>query len=574
MRHLQVLLSDRRRRQRGSVLSALLIIVAFLSILIGALLTELTDSFIVSRDLVAQIKTQATVTSATELAIHQLQNDVQKGGVPTNCARDARTAPTGPTLNGHPSTVTQTCTGIVPEQASSLGIDSFNVDGIHDTLSGRNRYLVTDSAGILSSYQFGQIAPSWTKGLGGTPTAPPVTSADPNGSVNILVPVAKNGTGCGGYCVVVLNERGGAAPAFSCNLGANATVNTPAAAEITARESANFPGYVFFADSSRLYAYDASSGGNCPQLDSAPLGGRVAGAPLVFPGATSGNSVSDEVFLVVTGSGGTSLQHWRYTETNNNEGGGEGGGQNNKAFGLSQVGNPLVLAGANAVGYGISSTVPPLSLAVATSGRLDLARIGQSYNMSAGPTMALPGGTVTSRAPYWCHCPGQDLIGVGATNGFLYLINTGLTGTVYMYSPKAVDGFPAINTTPMADANGDWYFGANDGSVYDVEIPVSGFQMFKAAKFGPGGVITGSPMVGTCPAGLVGPCMYFASSIRGAYFVRIGSTRISDLRACVSSAPCPPTGANPRLWARVQVGPSSIWGGGGVFVQGWSYYSQ
>jgi hypothetical protein len=573
MRHLQVLLSDRRRRQRGSVLSAVLIIVAFLSILLGALLTELTDSFVVSRDLVSQVKTQATMTSATELAIHQLQNDVQKGGVPTNCARDARIAPTGPTLNGHPSTVTQTCTAIVPEKASSLGIDSFNFDGITAALAGRNYYLVADAGGRLFAYPFGQPTFSWSVGLGGSPTASPSTATDPNGSVNILVPIATNGAGCAGHCVVAFNERGGGAPTFSCNMGANAAVNAPAAAEITARDP-NFPGYVFFADSGRLYVYDASVGGACGQLDSAALAGRVAGAPLVFPGATSGNSVSDEVFLVVTGSGGTSLQHWRYTETNNNEGGGEGGGQNNKTFGLSQVGNPLVLAGANAVGYGISSTVPPLSLAVATSGRLDVARIGQSYNMSAGPTVALPGGAVTSRAPYWCHCPGQDLIGVGATNGFLYLINTGLTGTVYMYSPKAVDGFPAINTTPMADANGDWYFGANDGSVYDVEIPVSGFQMFKAAKFGPGGVITGSPMVGTCPAGLVGPCMYFASSIQGAYFVRIGSTRISDLRACVSSAPCPPTGANPRLWARVQVGPSSIWGGGGVFVQGWSYYSQ
>jgi hypothetical protein len=93
------------------------------------------------------------------------------------------------------------------------------------------------------------------------------------------------------------------------------------------------------------------------------------------------------------------------------------------------------------------------------------------------------------------------------------------------------DGFPAISTTPMADTNGDWYFGASDGSVYDVEIPVSGVQMFKAAKFGPGGAISSSPTVGTCPSGLVGPCIYFGSSAVGSYFVRIGSTRVSDLRS-------------------------------------------
>jgi hypothetical protein len=123
----------------------------------------------------------------------------------------------------------------------------------------------------------------------------------------------------------------------------------------------------------------------------------------------------------------------------------------------------------------------------------------------------------------------------------------------------------------MADANGDWYFGANDGLVYDVEIPVSGTQMFKAAKFGPGGAIASSPMVGSCPAG---PCLYFASSSSGSYFVRIGSTRISDLRACITSGSGSITCAgNPRLWTRVQVGPAAIWGKLGVYVQGWSYYS-
>jgi len=241
MRSLQVLLGDRRRRQRGSVLSALLIIVAFLSILIGALLTELTDSFVVSRDLVAKVKTQATVTSGAELAINKLQSDVQNGAVPTNCARDSRSAPSMPTLNGHPATVTQTCTAILPEQATSLRLGVYNVDGIHDTVAGRNRYLIADNTGRLSSYPFGQTAQSWSIGLGGAPAAPPVTAVDPDGSVNILVPVAKSGPGCGGHCVVAFNERSGNVPKFSCNLAANnAMGNAPAAAEMTAPGSANF----------------------------------------------------------------------------------------------------------------------------------------------------------------------------------------------------------------------------------------------------------------------------------------------------------------------------------------------
>ena len=244
-----------------------------------------------------------------------------------------------------------------------------------------------------------------------------------------------------------------------------------------------------------------------------------------------------------------------------------------------------MLPGADSVGYGISSTVPKsgtnLSLAVATTGRLDLARIavrsGPSYSTSLVTSMVLPNGAVTTRAPYWCPAPcgplNQAVIAVGGTNGFLYLFNSTLTTTLYLYSGQP-DGFPPITTTPMAGPNGDWYFGANDGSVYDVEIPVSGVQMVKAAKFGPGGVISSSPIVGACPGGLVGPCMYFGSST-DSFYARIGTTRISDLRACLTATPGATTcTANPRLWARVQIGPGAIWGGTGVYVQGWSYYSQ
>src|SRR5450759_4906219 len=438
MRNLKLLLRDRRRRQRGSVLSAILIIVAFLSILIGGLLTELTGAFTVSRDLVTRVNTEATVTSATELGIHNLQ----AGPVPAVCTHDNR-GPWSLTLNGQAAIVSQTCSGIIPEQTSSLGAGLYNVDGIHDILAGRNRFLVTDASGHLFSYPFGQSTPSWSIALGGTPTASPLITPDPDGSVDILVPVAKNAAGCAGHCVVALKERGAGVPTFSCYLAATATVNARPGAEVTAGGSVNFPGYVFFGDSGRLYAYDASSGGDCPQLDSAGLGGRVAGAPLVFPGQASGNTVSDEVFVLVTSSTGTSLQHWRYTETND-EGNWEGNGKTNPS-GLSQVGNSLVLSGANAVGYGISSTVPAsgttLSLAVATSGRLDVARIAVGsgvYTMSLGPTMVLPFGAVTTRAPYWCNTPcgvgGQDLIGVGATDGLLYLFNRSLTSTVFMYS--------------------------------------------------------------------------------------------------------------------------------------------
>ena len=68
--------------------------------------------------------------------------------------------------------------------------------------------------------------------------------------------------------------------------------------------------------------------------------------------------------------------------------------------------------------------------------------------------------------------------------------------------------------------------------------------------------------------------MYFGSTTAGLYFAALGTTRVIDLRACISTAANSATCyANPRLWARVEVGPASVVGGQGVSVQGWSYYS-
>jgi hypothetical protein len=161
---------------------------------------------------------------------------------------------------------------------------------------------------------------------------------------------------------------------------------------------------------------------------------------------------------------------------------------------------------------------------------------------------------------------------VGGASGRLYLLNQALS--IQWTYDGAADGFPAINSTPAVDANGDWYFGADDGYVYDVEIPASGAAMFKAARFGPGGAIRSSPVVGTSGACNPGPCLYFGSSTAGSYFARIGITRIVEIRACVSSSPCSSASVpNPRLWARIKVGSPGIVGGRGVYVQGWSYYS-
>jgi len=564
MKQLQLMLHDRRRRQRGSILSGLLIIVAFLAILVGALLTELTDSFTVSRELADRFNTEATATSAVEFAIHQLQVDP----VPSVCVQDASTR--GPwylSLNGRSAVVTQTCSGILPELLQVIGTGSFTVDGVHATTGGQDRYLVVDSSGLLRVYDFGQIA-GVSVPIGGAPTAPLLTAGSGLASV-LLIPAAIGGPLCGGHCVALFND-GGLVPIPVCYMHASTSVTATPAIETTAGGSPQFPNYAFFGGSGtagELYVYDISAA--CLLKMSAPLGGGVIGAPLVFPGqVTNGRNatISDEIFVLVSDGSSTSLQHWRYSETTNGI----------VTSSLTKVGSSPTLFGGGAAGYAISSTVPvsgsSLTLAIAgTSGRIATVRIavngGPSYSMSVVSSIALPGGV--SRPPYWCHCPTGDLIGVGGTNGSLYLLNTASLAVAWSYSGLA-DGSPAINTTPMADVNGDWYFGANDGAVYDVEIPVSGSQMFKAARINSGGTITSSPVVAACANG---PCVYFASTT-ASYLLRIGTTRISELRACVSASQGSPVcAANPRLWARVQVGPSLIWGGSGVFVEGWSFYS-
>lgn len=564
-------LGDRRKRQHGGVLSGLLIVVAFLSILIGALMTEESSAFLLSRTEVARTQRQATVTSGVELAIHRLQNSI----TPRVCAQDAR-GPWFVTVNGNPTAVTQTCTAIVPDPSSGgLAAGSFTVDGIHDTSLGQNQYLVSDASGVLRAYQVGSSTPRWTSASVGAPTSPVLTTNDVDGvHEDIFAPVAAAVPGCGGTCTAFLFSSGGT-PTFKCNLPTSTAVTSRPAVEAVTSVPANFPDYVFLAGSGAgsLYVYWGFEDGNCGLQAVAALGGSAVGSPLVFPGTVTikkgVTTVNDEIFVLVNTGAGTVLEHWRYSETSGNPL-------------MTMVGSGLDLTstvGSAAVGYALApgqlNPGTSLSMIVAgASGQVGTARItasnGPTYTSSLGPSTVLSGGI--SRAPYWCTCPSGTLIGVGTTNGSLYLLSPSLA-IVYSYS-GAADGSPAINTTPRPDENGDWYFGADDGFVYDVEIPLSGSQLFKAARFGPGGAILSSPIVGGDAECGDGPCVYFGSSTAGSYLTFIGETRILDIRACVSDAGGSTNcAANPRLWARVEVGQPAVVGHDGVYVMGWSYYS-
>jgi hypothetical protein len=583
------MLSERRRRreraQRGSVLSAVLIIVAFLSILGGALMNEITTQFLLSRALATRVADEATVNSSVEYAIGQLQT---RSSVPPRCSTDRSPGPLtwSVNLNGKSATAVGSCQAIVPDLVTSVATGAFPADGTHDTSSGRNRYLVADASGRLYSYQFGQTSPTWSVSIGGALTAPPAAIPGPGNAPDLLLaPVARH--------VAVYTDSGGA-PQFRCNMQASANVTGRPAAEATAGGSYNFPSYSFFGDArGNLYVYDATSGNGCTQRAAKDTGnGAIVGALLVFPGRVTNNSTSDEIFALVTSGNNTTLQHWTYSETVDDQGNGEGNGNGNgrgqTTYDLSRVGSTNLGIGV-ATGYDINSTVPAvgstMTMVVAGStGRLEIAQItvhqGQSYTSSTGRSLQLPstsgGQPRLARPPYWWNCPGQcqDMIGVGSTNGALYVLDTNLNKVQLSYD-GAADGRHAINTTPAADANGDWYFGADDGFIYDVERPASGTLMFKAARFGPGGLIQSSPVVGGpgdgCSA--TGPCLYFGAT--GAdYFAQIGKVRVMDLTACLSAQPCSTAGTgNPRLWARLEVGSPSILGGQGVNVTGWSYYN-
>jgi hypothetical protein len=569
MKQLKLMLGDRARRQRGSVLSGLLIIVAFLSILIGALMTELTTSFLISRSHTARVAREATVTSAVELATYQLQTSVKNNAVPPRCVSDAR-GPWNVTLNGSPAFVTPSCVGVVPDLAKSLVAGAFDVDGTHELVRGRNSYLVGDHAGYLHSYPFGQTSEAWSIATGGL-TAPPLAKADPTDSrdVAILVPSNSSGFGCRSHCVELWEESGGI-PVFICAMPASNVVGARPASEMT-----NFPTYAFFGDTGgNLYIFDATTDGECdPRRSLGGLGGSVVGDPLVFPGPVYKNgaltNTNDDVFVVVSGTSSTQLMHWRYTEvfdTNR---------RTIISMTWSQQESPIPILVGNTAGYAISSTAGPtmtLAFAGVSSGQFATARIsvaaGSTYGMSGGSALPPSLGPV-SRAPYWCPARscGQDLIGVGSTNGTLYLLNS--SGQII----SRYDGQSPINTTPSSDAIGNWYFGADDGYTYEVEPRPGGGQMFKAARFGPGGAIRSSPVVGGGMDGCgPGPCMYFGSLTNGAYFAQLGNTRLLDLRACVSDGSTTCT-VNPRLWARVVVGSPIIVGGNGVKVLGWSYYA-
>jgi len=535
MNTLRAMLRDRRRRQSGSVLSAVLILVAFLSIISGALMTELSTNFLLSNDLVNRVATEATVNSAAELTISQLQSTALNAPCPS---------PASVTLNKQTAAASYlSCAPVVdvrsPQFVRVASSSAFTADGSYAQLSNLNDFLVGSSGGTIFDYTFGHKAARWTLSLGGSLTGTPLVMQYPGraGQFLDLIPVSGSACAPANYCVGVWSDGGSStAPSLQCIAATTAAVvSQPAAGKKSTSEA-------YFGDTSgELFAIDPTSSGNCEIDDQQAVGSAVVGGPVVFRG-----NGSDELFVLSSNGSSSQLIPFTYTSTQ----------------GLTPAGTQVVSWSGNAPsGIAVENLTLPSSVAISfAGGQVSIVQIDASANASLLGSAFLS--TAINGAPYWCHCPGSlNLIGVGGSNGSLYVLNTNLS------SYATYSGSSAIQTAPSADAAGDWYFGATDGRLYEVQ-KTAGSTMFVVRSYGAaGGAIASSPVAAGCPAGI---CVYLGSTDGSEYLVTLDA-RNAVLTACLSSAPPACSGTNPRLWAQVEVGVSG--NPQTVHVEGWSYYS-
>lgn len=535
MKAIRELLRDRRRRQRGSVLSAVLILTAFIAIISGALMTALSTNLLLSRTLVNRVNYQATENSAVELSISNLQSSPLNAPCPSLGTT---------TLNGVTAAPAYfNCWATVREPnkvlASAGAGAAFQQDGYHAQVNGVNDYVVGDAAGNVFDIPFGWSSPRWSVGLAGQVTAPPLVFAKPGSATQVLDVIPLSGSGCATVpaCLNVRIDTAGSttAPAPGCiAAGSGGTVSSRPALSPTQA------GVVYYAQGNVLAATDVTQqGGECDYEATAPLPDNeaIVASPVAFRCSGGCGRTSDEVFVVV----GSQLLRYTY-----------GNGQ-------LALASALNLPWANATGLAVSAVTIPASVAITFGGGgVALVQILSSTIMSLAATASIP--AALSDAPYWCNCPGGDQIGVGARNGALYVYNS-----VLQQIASSPVGGAAIDTTPGTDGAGNWYFGARDGVIHEVQIAAGAATQVDA--FGPMGQVESGVQVASCPLGI---CVYAGALDNHVYLVPLDARR-AIISACISTAPPACSGANPRLWASLEVGAAGS--PQTVHVEGWSYYS-
>lgn len=553
MKYLQEVLRDRRRAQRGSVLSGVLIIVAFLSIVAGAIMTELSTNFLVSQSLVNRLANEATVNSAAELALNQ----VQQTPLGSECPSLAPVTLNGRTAAASYVSCAPTVDSRSPKFVKIVSGGQFTVDGTHVVLPtvGADEVLLADHAGHLYAYRYGSATPTWSVGVGGTLTGSPNAMVDVGNfpsTVVDLVPISypagdSPGPSCGanGYCVAVLQEKPpGSKPQAQCFMAASARITGRPAAGAALRNLA------YFGDASgTLYVYAPDEEDNCtPVATSAQFALPFTAGPIVFAGAPERRSASDDIYVAASDSSSSQLVHFTML-------------QGKKGTSL-QLDDSLPLAAPGVSGLAVESATVPARIAVSfTDGQVEMVQVGSDYGMSVSAGTTVPG--AIGGAPFWCHCPGGDLIGVGAATG-LYLLDP----TLKVAGSYAVSD-TTVSTAPSADSAGDWFVGADDGNVYEVVRQPGAAGLSLGATFGNLGAMVGSSVIAAgCPAG---ECVYTAVRDGGAFLISIDARDVT-FTTCLASAPPACTSAqNPRLWVRAEIGvagdPQM------VHITGWSYYS-
>lgn len=562
MKRLFALQRERKRSQRGSVLSGVLIITAFLSIIGGALMTELSTGFLLSRVMVNRVNTQATVSSAAELALDQLQGtprDVQCPALNPTLSLNGQTAAVNYTLGRDLSCALVTDSQWLTTKTPLATWSPFTIDGAHVQLRGlRDAYLVSGVNGEVSVYDVFQTSLLWSRRLGGTLSGPPIEmldQANQQPGITTLVPLLNpNDRGISPNCdpsrrcVAALIEYPPGAPRLQCFMSSIGSVKAPPAA------SRRITNLVYFGDDAgNLYAYtttgsnggdgegnwqggNGGGGGNCSQR----------GATAVVPGAQPVRGVvalrgstqwTDEVYVL------TDSQLVAYTAS---------------LSGLSRVATRS-LQRSGAVGLAVDSALGTAPARIAISfqgGAVQTWQIGANYAMSRIAEIGLGAG-ITS-APYWS--PG-NLIGVGLINGTLNVLDPGLT-SVWTYA-----GAGPISTTPATDPFGDWFFG-DDTSFYKLHPPSAGGTAMRIVTSIRLGETTGSSsIVGGCATGV---CAYLGTLSSHLYMIPFDARSVT-LTACLSDASPTCSGANPRLWVNAEVG--DMGSQRTVRVKGWSYYS-
>jgi hypothetical protein len=539
MTAIRALLKDRRRSQRGSVLSGVLIMTAFIAIISGALMTELSTNFLLSNTMLNRVSYQATDNSAIELALSQLQSTQLNAPCPA--------LPTAAVNNLMASATYTSCWPAVREAqkfAQVAGSSAqFDIDGVHAQVNGLNDYVVGDAGGTVYDLPFGSSAPRWTIPLGGSVTATPLVLPKPGSNSHVLVVIPLAGPACpgGADCLMVRTDDGSSnTPPLGC---AVQTIGGPV--ESGPAASPTQAGLVYYGDGTLLQATDMSAGGGCdPEATvQLPGGQAVVAGPVAFRCLSGCGRTLDDVYAVVSDGTSAQLVHYQYSSGS-----------------LASAGVGLSLPWASVSGIAVSASTLPAEMAISfAGGGFTLAQISSRGGMTPVGSGAVPAGVAD--APYWCHCPGGDLFGLAAQNGGLYLYNTSLQ----LYASYA--GVSAITTTPGADAAGNWYFGAADGNIHEVQLLPGKSSLTQVETYGQVGSVTSSVLVGTCASGI---CVYFGTANNHAYLVPLDA-RKAVISACITNSPPTCSGANPRLWASVEVGASGS--PQTVHVQGWSYYS-